>query len=174
LAFGYEPFKIDDLGLYATAMWITGFANLDGNIELDCELGFIHSSSTFSAGVYNALSPYDPDPSFADKLFIGYADVYDWATDVDSGGEIIAGKVNIAVEDDIYTITFEDVVLLGYDESTTYDMSGTYTGVLVDEEDYFGTASAPAAPKFSKSKSLRTKATRPQRTKSLIETFRRK
>jgi hypothetical protein len=174
MVFGYEPNKFDDSNLYATEMWIMGFAGLDGNIELDSELTFVHSTPTLGAGVYNAVSLFDTDPSLEDKTFIGYAGVYDYETDAEFGGGIITGKVNIAVEGDIYTMTFEDVVL-GYGESgPTYDMSGTYTGVLVDEEDYSDTASASAAPKFAKSKSLRAKATRHQKTKSLIESLRRK
>jgi hypothetical protein len=174
LAFGYEPYEFEDFGLYVTEMWISGFTNLDGDIELDCELAFIHSTPILSAGIYNAVSPDDPDPSFADKLFIGYADVYDYKTDVDFGGDVISGRVNIAVDGDIYTITFEDVVLTDDLSGPIYDMSGTYTGRLVDENDYFGTASAQASPKLSKIKLSRTKGTRPERAKSLIETFRQK
>jgi hypothetical protein len=139
MAFDQKPNKFEDSNLYTTEIWMLGYADRYGykGSYLFSGITFVHSTPTLGAGIYNAISWLDTNPSYEDKTFIGDARVFE-GDKFGFGGNIIAGKVNIAVEGDIYTMTFEDVVLMGGTESRpTYDMSGTYTGVLVDDVEMY-------------------------------------
>jgi hypothetical protein len=164
---------VEEYGLYATMLGFYGVNNLQGDMELNSTFALFHSTSTLSAGVYQCLSPDTPEAEAAakDKFAVGYVDVWDWNDeDNDFYGETTSGNIKIEVEDDIYTITFEDVVLENDWAGATLPMSGTYTGTFASDEMAYGVATT--SPKFAKREAMKSKfskGTKSTKTKRLRE-----
>ncbi len=122
----YRYAKGEDFdNLYTTEIDILSANSNNWEQSFWLELYFFHSEAELAAGTYDVLDFFsEGDPN----TVYGYCDIYDDSAGIEISGEMYEGKVKIAVSSDVYTITFEDVVL--YTDDDELEITGAYTGTL--------------------------------------------